>query len=216
MLVLYWFGNIIEEFVGSRRLVSIYLLGGFAGGIFSVLFVNFVPAFQGSLAQHIMGSWGSVLAVMMAAATLVPEYTFFLILIGPVRIKYIVGFYFILTLVMAVSTKSPSEVAALGGIWLGYLFIKQLRNGYDWGEPLENFLDFCKNLFKPTPKPVNSRRSPQKQVVQNTASTISNSKSDSYYPDEEEIDAILDKISRSGIESLSRDERRKLDKASQK
>ncbi len=212
MLMLYWYGAIIQEFLGSRRLINIYILGALFGGLLALVAFNLVPFYKPHADVIIIGASGSVMAIMFAAATLVPDYTFFLFLIGPVKIKYIAFFFFLVSLAGTIGTNAGGEIVHLGGALLGYLYIKQLQAGRDWGSPIDSTVDFFQNLFKRTEKPTIKVTHRQKE----TAYTNSPASVGAGYPDDDEVDEILDKISRSGYESLTKEEKQKLFKASQK
>ncbi|RDC64082.1 rhomboid family intramembrane serine protease [Adhaeribacter pallidiroseus] len=210
MLNLYWFGMIIREYLGDKKLVSLYLLGGLAGGIFFVLFYNLIPYYQTrAIFATMIGASASVLAVTVAAATLLPNYTFNLLFIGPVKIKFIAAFFVLLSISGAIGDNAGGNLAHLGGALIGFIFIKQLQRGKDLGRPIHAVGDFFQNLFKP--------RVPMKVTYKNQSRTTSVfSSSPGGEPSQTEIDIILDKISRSGYESLSKDEKQKLFRASQK
>jgi hypothetical protein len=206
MLNLYWFGMVLREYLGSKKLVSLYLLGGLAGGVMYLLFYNFIPFFIQRPSAEMIGASASVLAIIVAAATLLPNYVFHLLLLGPVKIKYIAAFLILLSLSGAVGSNAGGNVAHLGGAILGFVFIRQLQKGRDLGQPLHRFWDFVTGLF--------SRRPRMKVTYKNPGAAPfapANGK-----PSQTEIDIILDKISRSGYESLSREEKQKLFRASQK
>jgi membrane associated rhomboid family serine protease len=224
MLMLYLFGAIIQEFLGSTRLINLYILGAFFGGVIALIAINFLSYYQGAINVPIIGASGSVIAIMFAASTLMPDYTFFVFLIGPVRIKYIALFFFLISLAGTVQINSAVNISAvqmnaggvivhLGGALLGYLYIKQLQAGRDWGTPIDVTIEFFQNLFKRTEKPSIKVVHRQKETAfgSSTTSNVGNA-----YPDDDEVDEILDKISRSGYESLTKEEKQKLFKASQK
>ncbi|WP_242927755.1 rhomboid family protein [Pontibacter vulgaris] len=212
MLNLYWFGQLIREYLGDKKLLSLYMLGGVAGGILYMLSYNFIPYFADRAAFSVMiGASASVLATVVAAATLLPNYTFNLILIGPVRIKYIAAFLVILSISGAVGDNAGGNIAHLGGAFLGWLYIKQLQRGTDLGRPLHAVLNFFTGLF--------TRRPKLKVTHRQTVTTASRGATMNYAsnkPSQTEIDLILDKISSSGYESLSKEEKQKLFQASQK
>jgi len=210
MLNLYWFGMIIREYLGDKKLVSLYLLGGLAGGVFFVLFYNLIPYYQTrAIFATMIGASASVLAVTVAAATLLPNYTFNLLFIGPVKIKFIAAFFVLLSISGAIGDNAGGNLAHLGGALIGFIFIKQLQRGTDLGRPIHAVANFFQNLFKP--------RTPMKVSFKNQSRTTSVfSSTTGGEPSQTEIDIILDKISRSGYESLSKDEKQKLFRASQK
>ncbi len=203
LLSFYWFGNIIVEYLGNRRLVSIYLLGGiFAGVLFLVLF-NVVPFFKNANTSGLIGASGAIYAVVVAAATLVPDYTFFLIFFGPVKIKYLAMVMIFISVLGSVEINAGGNIAHLGGALIGYVFIRFLKKGTDIGKPISASGDFITKIFtKKTPLKVTYKGN----IKEPNFTT----------PDQMEIDAILDKINRSGYESLSKEEKQKLFKASQK
>lgn len=211
MLNLYWFGMLIREYLGNKKLVSLYMLGGLAGGLLYLLFYNLVPFFEARAGMAVMiGASASVLAIILAAATLLPDYTFNLILLGPVRIKYIAAFLVVLSISGAVGDNAGGNIAHLGGAVIGFIFIKQLQRGNDLGKPIHAINDFFRSLF--------SRRPRMKATFNNTraAGTTTATPGGSTRPNQSEIDLILDKISASGYESLTKEEKQKLFRASQK
>lgn len=216
MLFLYWFGRLIAEYLGNRKVVSLYILGGIAGGLFFMLIYNILPYFQDRVATSAMlGASAGVFAVTVGAATLMPNYTFVLFLIGPVKIKYIAIFYVFVSFVQTIGNNAGGELAHLGGALVGYVFIRQLQGGTDWGRPVWAVLDFFKGLFsrRSRIKVTHSRRSSSRTSYSpNAGKTINITPR----ADQDEIDAILDKISESGYESLTKEEKQKLFNASKK
>ena len=123
MLFLYWFGRIIKEFLGGGKVVSLYVLGGLAGGLFYMLIYNLVPFFAERVDVSLMlGASAGVFAVVVGAATFMPNYTIFLMFLGPVRIKYIALIYVILAFAGSTGLNAGGELAHLGGAAL-VLFI---------------------------------------------------------------------------------------------
>ncbi len=213
MLNLYWFGMLLNEYLGSRRLLSLYVLGGLAGGLLFILMYNLLPGFTMRSGQ-LIGASASVLAIVVAAATLLPNFTFNLLLIGPVKIKYIAAALVLMSWAFAheSSGNAGGNIAHLGGALIGWIFIKQLQRGSDMGRPILAVTDFFTNLFKRKPKLRVTHSSFAGAKPQANGSRSSKPAR----PDQNEIDRILDKISSSGYESLSKEEKQKLFQASQK
>jgi membrane associated rhomboid family serine protease len=209
MLNLYWFGMLIREYLGDKKLVSLYLLGGLSGGVLYILSYNLIPVFADkAFASVMVGASASVLAIVVAAATLLPDYSFRLLLIGAVKIKYIAAFLVLLSISGAVGGNAGGNIAHLGGALLGFTFIRQLQRGTDLGRPFHAVGEFAERLFK--------RRSNLRVSYKNPKPRSSSSSSSvAGKPSQMEIDMILDKISSSGYESLSKEEKQKLFKASQ-
>ncbi|TAH24538.1 MAG: rhomboid family intramembrane serine protease [Cytophagales bacterium] len=205
LLSFYWFGNIIVEYLGNRRLISIYLYGGiFAGLLFLTLF-NFIPFFIQSNTFGLLGASGAIYAVIVAAAVLVPDYTFFMIFFGPVKIKYLAAIMIFISVIGSVESNAGGNIAHLGGALVGYLFIRFLKQGTDIGKPISAIGDFFNRISSPRP---NMKVTYKNTNHQKNVNTI--------LPNQQEIDNILDKINRSGYESLTNEEKQKLFKASQK
>lgn len=209
MLNLYWFGQIIREYLGDRRLISLYVLGALAGGVFFLLAYNFLPVFQGRIGQPVIGASASVTAIIVAAATLLPDYTFMLILLGPVKIKWIAAVVVIISLAGINGGNPGGEITHLGGALLGFLFVKQLKAGRDMGQPVVATGTWLGRVFQRGP----AMKVTHRGAAPGRPAASSNTSSSATPP--EEVDLILDKISRSGYESLSKEEKQKLFRASQ-
>ncbi|HEY8402259.1 MAG TPA: rhomboid family intramembrane serine protease [Cytophagaceae bacterium] len=205
MLFLYWFGKLIHEYLGNRRLINLYILGALSGAILYLLLFNLVPYYiqRAEISGGMLGASAAVYAIVVAAATLLPHHRFFLIFIGPVKIAYIAAFFIVMSFIGSVDANAGGNIAHLGGAFMGFIFIKQLQRGRDLGKPLTAIAEFISRLF--------TRRSTIKVSYRGDKKSSSNA-----MPKQEEIDAILDKISRSGYESLTKEEKQKLFRASQK
>ncbi len=128
MLFLYWFGRLIDEYLGNRRLVGLYFMGGVAGGVLYLAIYNTVPYFQHQADTALMlGASGAAYAVAVGAATLLPNYTFHLLFLGAVRIKYIVFFFIILSFAQTAGVNAGGHLAHLGGAVLGFAYVKCFR-----------------------------------------------------------------------------------------
>ncbi|OON65895.1 rhomboid family protein [Hymenobacter sp. CRA2] len=207
MLNLYWFGMLVREYLGDRRLVSIYILGAFAGALFFLLSYNLLPKLQPFLGVPMVGASAAVTAVIVAGATLLPDYTFNLFLFGPVRIKYIAAAVVVISLAGVNSSNPGGQIAHLGGAALGYAYIRLLQRGHDMGRPVVAVGEWINALLHGRRRLRVTHRSPQE--------TPAGKRGPLAQPAQEEIDRILEKISRSGYESLSKEEKQKLFKASQ-
>jgi len=196
MLWFYWFGQIFEEYLGKQRTLGLYILGGLAGALVFVVSFNTFPLFTHSnaaLSGPLVGASASVMAIMVATATLLPDYTIPLIFIGPVKLKWLVLFFVVIDFLGITGLNAGGELSHLGGALMGFIYIKQLQKGHD-------MVGGIANLFK--------SKSKLKVVAKNP------SKNSSGVPRQEEIDLILDKISRSGYDSLSKQEKEILFRAS--
>ena len=213
MLFLYWFGLIIKEFLGGK-VISLYVLGGIIGGLFYLLIYNLVPFFANRVDASVMlGASAGVYAVVVGAATLAPNYTMHLLFLGPVRIKYIALFYVFLSFAQTTGANAGGNLAHLGGAALGFIFIKQLQSGVDLGKPVHWFISFVKSFFVRQPKVRVTYKKSTSEKTSSKKQTSSSSTTSGSTPSnvsQDEIDSILDKISQSGYESLSKEEKQKL------
>ncbi len=217
MLVLYWFGMIFDEYLGDRKLISLYILGGITGGLAFLILYNILPYFS-ERNTLLIGASGSVYAIVVGAATLVPEYRMHLLFFGPIRIKYIAAVYIFLSLISTAGSNAGGNIAHLGGALMGYLFVVQLRKGDDWSKPVLSVINAIESLFK---LKSNMKVSHRKDSAYATTKATQKKKSfaaagHSGEPDQAVVDAILDKISDSGYEKLTAEEKQILFKASQK
>ncbi len=218
MLFLYWFGKLIDEYLGNRRLIGLYFMGGIAGGLLYLVMYNTIPYFQQQAdTARMLGASAAAFSVAVGAATLLPNYTFHLLLIGAVRIKYIVFFFIILSVANSAGSNAGGNLAHLGGALMGFTYVKLLQNGTDLGRPIYWIAEGWNNLLKPKPAiKVSYRQRSSASTQASTYATATNGPAPLSTPDQDEIDTILDKISRSGYESLTREEKQKLFRASQR
>ena len=209
MLFLYWFGKLFVEYLGSDKLVAVYFLGALAGAVAYLIVYNLVPFYEARIPSGgMVGASAAVYAIVVATATLLPDYTFFLLLLGPVRIKYIAAFYIVLSFLGSVGSNEGGNIAHLGGALIGFVYIKQLQAGVNWGSWITAVIDWCKGLFTAKPKVKVTYRKEATAAAKKTAKGSSVS--------QDEIDSILDKISDGGYESLTKEEKEKLFNASKK
>ena len=200
MLFLYWFGRIVGDFLGDKRVLPIYLLGGLFGGLFFYASANLLPGGSGEV-RYALGASGGVMAMVVAAGVLAPDYIMRLLFLGDVKLKYIVMVLVFLDMIgIANDMNTGGHFAHLGGALMGWLYISQLRNGIDWGKPFISFSEWFKGIGKPKMKVVktNGGKRPVKQQT-----------------NQEKLDEILDKIKQSGYKSLTKEEKEYLFKASE-
>lgn len=198
MLWLFWMGQIFEEYLGNKRIVNLYLMGGLVGAVFFVLSFNVFPLFAGSVASAaVVGASASVTAIVIATATLLPDYTIYMMFIGPVRLKWLALFFVVVDFLSIAGPNAGGEIAHLGGALMGFIYIKQLNRGNDLSRSVDQ-------IFSQRPK----------VKVASTNKTTYQQQNSSAAPRQDEIDRILDKISASGYDSLSKQEKDALSRAS--
>jgi membrane associated rhomboid family serine protease len=212
MLWLYWFGKIFLEFLRSRQLLLIYLLGGISGGLLYVLFYNIFPVFEKSLnLSYALGASASVMAIVTAISLYVPGYNIHLLFLGRIRIFYIALFLFVLDFFMIRSENAGGHIAHIGGALFGLSYILASRKGMNFSGIFE--MPWLKAFFQ------RMRRSKLKTEFTNSSSDSGRPLTDDDYnlrkaQRQRIIDDILDKISKSGYESLTSEEKEILFKSS--
>ncbi len=207
MIWLYWFGQIVLNFFTGKRLLTVYLLGALFGGLLFVLAYNLFPVFEASRG-YLIGASGAVTAIMIFIATYSPN-TEVRIFTFNIKLWHIAVVLFLLDLIRIPSSGNAGGLMAhVGGAVFGYTYAVQLAKGNDIGKWFENFMDWIANLFKPrTKKPfktVHRTTQPKSQ-----RSTPKPEKTDH----QKKVDGILDKIGKSGYESLTKEEKDFLFKA---
>ena len=207
MLWLFWFGKIFLEYLDQKKLVGIYLLGGLSGAILYIATFNLFPVFKPVLEQSVaLGASASILAIVVAISSYVPNHTIYLMFIGPVKLKWIALVTIVLDIISIPVSNSGGHIAHIGGAIFGYLYIIQYRRGTDITKGLNRLLDYIFSLFK--------KRKKIKITYSNPSNDLEYNKNKVYR--QEEIDKILDKISKSGYDSLNKSEKETLFKNSNK
>jgi membrane associated rhomboid family serine protease len=210
LLWLYWFGRIFLQYLDQRKLVAVYIAGGLSGALFYVLFFNIFPAFSGMLPESIaLGASASVMAVVIAIAAWVPEYELHLLFIGRIRLKYVALIAFLVTTIFDFSVNTGGKIAHMGGALFGFVYASGLRGGLDLGKWINSIIDFFVTVFRP------GRRL---KVKYKSDRPIRNDHEYNAIKAEHqaEINRILDKISKGGYDSLTREEKERLFSESQK
>ncbi len=206
MITLFWFGQILTSFTDSKKIIPLYLMGGIAGGLVTFLF-NLFPFFSMYIGGHLLGASAGVTAIIIAAATLVPNYKLSLMFIGEVKLIYVAIFVLFLDILGVASYNNVGgNIAHLGGALMGFVFIWQYKKGRDLSKGINSFLRWASGLLSFSPK--------GKMTVAYKRTVSDEEYNYKKNVTQQEIDSILDKISKSGYESLSKNEKEILFKAS--
>ncbi|NNF19581.1 MAG: rhomboid family intramembrane serine protease [Flavobacteriaceae bacterium] len=207
MIMLYFSARIFLNLFGPRRFTNVYFLGVIAGGLMFLLSYNVFPAFSG-INSSLIGASAGVTAVLIFVCTYIPNQEVRLLFFN-VKLWYIGVFFVLMDLVQIPMGNAGGHIAHLGGALLGYIYARQLLHGKDIGEGFSNTLDGIGNMFRKRDKKVPLRtvyrrktggKKPTKEQYDKEAT-------------QRKIDGILDKISKSGYESLSQAEKDFLFKA---
>jgi len=209
MIMLWFGGRMFQDLLGDKRLLGNYLLGGLSGFALFVLSQNLFPGIHGGYTSGIQGASAAVLSVFVGIAAYRPDMIVNLILIGPVKLMYVAAVFVLLDFIGIGSGDGVAHEAHLGGALYGFLAAQQLKRGNDWSLGFVNFLE---RIW-----PFGRRRTPKLRVEKSF--TRSAQRSDEAFNStkrekQARVDGILDKISRSGYDSLSKEEKDFLFKAS--
>lgn len=210
VLGLYWFGQLFLYHFEGNKLLSVYLLGGLSGALLYVLAYNLFPAFD-SISGLLLGASASVFAILVAVAVYDPNREIHLFFIGRFPLKYVAAFYVLLS-VIGISTSNPGgNIAHLGGAFWGWFYIHQLRRGKDRGAGLVEFVgrlgESLSGLLKRKSKmKVTYKQPPSDDYEYNRQQ----------HQKQDEINHILDKIAKSGYDSLTKAEKELLFKQGKK
>lgn len=210
MLFLYFIGRILEDFVSNKKFYTVFFGGGLLGGILYLIAYNTFPAFTSM--DHwvpMLGASGAVTAVIVAAATLVPNYEIYLYGLIRMRLVWLAIILVAMDVAFFPNGNSGGRLAHLGGALFGFLYIQHIRGGIRFDL---SFLNRIRNPFKPRMTIIDERKIRNERKGKKRKA---GRKSDSKRPNQDEIDSILDKINQSGYSSLSKDEKDILFKASE-
>ena len=216
MMWLWWFGKIFLSYLDQRKLVSLYLMGGLAGALLYIAVFNIFPAFAGTVHVSIaLGASASVMALVVATAVYLPDLELHLFLFGRVKLKYLALATFLITSVFDFSVNTGGKIAHIGGALMGLAYGYGMKNGTDIGAWLNRIIDFFVTLFRPgrrltvTYKKVKTDYDSKKAKTDIDYNTVKAER-------QKAIDHILDKISKGGYDSLTREEKEILFNESQK
>lgn len=210
MLYLYIFSRFILNLFTDKRLLTVYLLGGMVGGLLFVAAYNVLPAFQGK--GYLIGASAAVNSIIVFIAAYTPQQSIRIIMFN-VKLWQIAAVLVLVDLLsLPTSGNAGGLMAHLGGAGFGYIYAIQLAKGNDIGAWFERFIDSVASMFSGKPREKKSR---MRTVHRNTKTTPkpTEKKSEGKSSKQQQIDAILDKISKSGYDSLSKSEKDFLFKA---
>ena len=202
MLLLYYASQFFLNLFSTKRFINVYFMGILLGGLVFILSYAVFPAFKNQSPQMVGASAG-VMAVLIFSCTYMPTQEVRLLFLN-VKLMYI-GIALVIVDVLQIPTgNAGGHLAHIGGAALGYIYAQQLQNGKDIGSGFERLWKWLATLFTAQPKMKTIHRTPRRNSKRSVQS------------DQEKIDRILDKISASGYDSLSKEEKELLFNAGKK
>ncbi len=218
MLLMYWIGSTLQEYIGSKKILPLYIYCVLAGAILYVASYNIFPIFSNSVGSAV-GASAAVLGILWATVALLPNYRISLFFIGSVPLIYIAAGATALDLIGLSGRNAGGAIAHIGGALMGYWYIRLYQKGYDLSESFYDSIDGFMSLFRKRkqPKLKVKRGGKAKQKVSNSSKNSQNTsatgaKSISH---ESKLNEILDKINEKGYSSLSDKEKAFLKEQSQ-
>ena len=198
MIILYFSGRIVLDLFGKQNFLKIFFIGILFGSITYLLSYNIFPVFSG-LQPPMIGASAGAMAMFVFLASYNPNYSFRLILFN-VKVIYLASFFIIMDIIQIPISNAGGHLAHLGGAFWGYYYNSQLNKGKETGNWLIKFINYINNFFKTKPK---VRKVYNRKKYKKSENRV----------DQEKIDSILDKISKSGYDSLTKSEKETLFKA---
>ena len=191
-IVLHFFGRLFLEYFTSKQLLNFYILGTFFGGISYMLSYAYFPLFEGRT-DTMVGASAGVTAILVGIATYIPKYQLQFQFIGYVKLWYLAGFFILYDLISLAGGNGGGHIAHLGGAFFGYIYVSRTRN------KSLNLFGWLEIFFQKNKNPLKTVYSSHKRKPNKTKKNLNN---------QERIDAILDKISKSGYDTLTKEEKR--------
>ena len=215
MLILYWFGRIAGDLLGDHRMLPLYLFSGLTGAL---LYLLISPLLYGEGGSTLHGASGAIMGIIAAAGMTAPDYQMRLLFFGDVKLKYIVFGLLVIYLVSFANLENAGgQMAHFGGAAFGFFYVHMLRQGHDLTRGFRRVISYLK---KPSYTPARpAKRKVPMEVRSRTGPRLREIKpppSGSFMGEQERIDYILEKIKKTGFHSLSEEEKKFLDDASQK
>ncbi|MDG2491964.1 MAG: rhomboid family intramembrane serine protease [Flavobacteriaceae bacterium] len=195
MLLLYYASQMYLNLFSEHQFLKNFILGVLVGGLFFLIGYNLFPVFEG-IYPPLVGASAGVMAVLIFVATYTPNQEIRLLFIN-VKLQYIGIALVLIDILQIPYSNAGGRLAHLGGAFIGYLYANQLKQGTDIGSFLDRIWSYFNTLTKPTA--VKNMR-----TVHRTQKTVKRKPSPT---NQQKIDAILDKISTSGYESLKQEEK---------
>jgi|TARA_B110000259_G_C13998325_1_gene395330 membrane associated rhomboid family serine protease len=191
MITLYFIGNLFIQYFTEKQALTFYLLGTLFGGLLYVTSQNYFPLFEGRNTT-LVGASAGISAIFIGIATYLPNYQIKIRFIGFVKFWHLAAIWLAFDIIGLIGANAGGSFSHLGGSLFGYLYVRQASN------KKVNFLSLFSSFFKKKEKPLKTVHKSAKRK-QNTVKNSS--------PNQQQIDGILDKISKSGYDTLTKTEK---------
>ena len=191
LLFLYYFGNLFLDFFSRKQFLAYYFLGIISGGLIYILSYNYLPALK-TQETVLVGASAGVTAILIGIASHIPNYSLRFQFIGNIKLLYIAIAFVALDIIQIPNGNAGGHLAHLGGALVGFLLTRYFQQG-------TGFIQWLENLF------LRKEQKPLKTVYKSKKSY--GTKERNPKNQQVKIDRILDKISKSGYETLTKEEK---------
>ena len=194
MLYLYFFGQIFILYLGESKVLPLYIFTGLFGASLTIFATHFISAIGKGQDHAMVGASGAILGIIFAVVAINPEHRVRIFFLGEVKIMYVALVPLFIDILSIPDGNAGGYIAHLGGAISGYYYIKLLQNGIDIFSPFEKLKTPFRrsSKVKVTYKNPDYKRSSEKNIGTN---------------EQQRVDEILDKIARSGYDSLTKEEK---------
>jgi len=193
LISLYFVGNLFINYFTPKQFISFYILGTLFGGLVFILSYNFFPAFASDVSNSVLlGASAGVSAIFIGIATHIPNHQFKIPLIGFIKLWHLAAVWIVLDIIQIPAGNAGGHLAHIGGALFGFLYVHQASKSE------LNIWDKIAHFFASKKRPL--------KTVYKSKKTDSKKKSNTTYK-QQKINVILDKISKSGYDTLSKDEK---------
>jgi membrane associated rhomboid family serine protease len=212
MLWLWAFGYIMQDLTGNGQIVPLYIYGGLAGGVVFVLSSSLIPVFRDvAPSMELMGAGTGIIALAIATTMVSPDYRIFPMLNGGIPLWILTIVYVAVDFAGLGTAPFSYHLSHIAGAAMGFVFVKQLRRGHDWGAWMHRFYDWLINLFNPNN--INERKVFKKELFYKNQGNPPYTKTPLIT--QQKVDELLDKISQKGYGFLTEEEQEILKRASE-
>ena len=191
MITLYFIGNLFIQYFTEKQALTFYILGTLFGGFLYVISQNYFPLFEG-INTTLVGASAGISAIFIGIATYMPHYQIKIRFIGFIKFWHLAAIWLAFDVVGLIGTNAGGSFSHLGGSLFGYLYVQQASN------KKTNISTIFSSFFKRKEKPLKTVHKSAKRKQK----TVKNSNQN-----QEKIDVILDKISKSGYDTLTKTEK---------
>jgi len=210
LIWLWFFGYILQDLTGNRKIIPVFLYGAWAGALAFVLAYNFIPVLKAGIeGANAIGASAGVMAIAVATTLIAPGFRIFPFINGGIPLWVVTLIFVVIDLATLSVSNHGGHIAHLAGALSGYLFVFFFRRGYDGSQWMNTVWEWISNLFNPDRpgknKPVKEQlfyRSERKPYTRRS------------HLSQQKVDEILDKISQQGYDALTSEEKELLNRAS--